>query len=483
MRPARGKDADRVNKADLLKDSDRPSQADTRADHPQRVDLLPDADFLKAEERILSEERTAVDLLEELVQIPTVNPPGDDYLECALLLAERLRDLGFEPQVVDLPPHERERLRLRTNAPRPSVLATLEPGEHEAHDGSAAEDALAASGRRPLHEDVTLRLPRPTLHFHGHYDVVPAPSPSLFRLTRDGDRIFGRGTADMKGGIVSMMLALSALRPLKDRLRGRVLLSLVPDEETGGEAGTAYLFRAGVLTAGGLGMLMPEPAGSTIWNGNRGALSLLLTVKGKSAHVAVQHQGVNAFEGLLELGAMFRELKGKVESRVFGSTTHGAEEPASVLLIGGVSRGGTNFNIVPDEAQFSLDRRFHPEETPAEVEKEIDAIVRAFRRRGWKVEVEELQRGDASLTPPDLPFARALAQSIASVTGTESRFELCPGILETRFFLRHGIPGLAYGPGELAYSHQPNEHVRLSRILEVARVYARMAWDMVGPAA
>ncbi|MFH1144989.1 MAG: ArgE/DapE family deacylase [Candidatus Eisenbacteria bacterium] len=419
------------------------------------ADPFADPDFMKAEEQIRGGRHSAIELLEELVQIPTVNPPGSHYLECALLLAERLRDLGFEPQTVELPHHERERLGLSVDNPHPSVIAVLEPG------GAPAM--------------------LPTLHFHGHYDVVPAPSPELFRLTSSGDRAFGRGTADMKGGIVAMLLALAALRPLRERLRGRVLLSLVPDEETGGEAGTAHLFRTGVLVPGGLGMLMPEPAGAVVWNGNRGAVSLLLTVHGKSAHVAVQHRGVNAFEGMLELGGLLRDLKQKVELRTFGEDSLGLEGPPSVLLIGGVCHGGTNFNVVPHEAQFSIDRRFHAQESQAGVEKELDGVFRGFRRKGWKLEVAQLQRGAASLTPPDSPFARALATVVSEVTGHAARFTLCPGILETRFFLQHGIPGMAYGPGELEFSHQANEQVSLARILEVARVYARMAWMMVGP--
>ena len=421
------------------------------------ADPFADAAFARAEERILAARRTALELLEELVQVPTANPPGGHYLECALLLAERLRDLGFEPQTIELPPRERERLGLPADNPRPSLIAALEPRRAEG--------------------------PLPTLHFHGHYDVVPAGRPEMFTLDVQGDRACGRGTADMKGGIVAMFLALSALQRMKDRLRGRVLLSLVPDEETGGEAGTAHLFRSGALSPGGLGMLMPEPTGTTVWNGNRGALSLLLTVRGRSAHVAVQHQGVNAFEGLLELGAKLRELKRDIESRPFADQPLGLEGPPSVLLIGGVCRGGTNFNVVPREVRFSLDRRFHPAEAAAAVERELDGVFRAFRKKGWRLEIEAVQRGAASLTPVDSPFAQSMARVVSAVTGQTSSFALCPGILETRFFLQHGIPGLAYGPGELEHSHQDDEHVSVARILEVARVYARMAWLTVGPAA
>jgi acetylornithine deacetylase/succinyl-diaminopimelate desuccinylase family protein len=409
--------------------------------------------FVKAEEQIRRSRGIAVELLEELMRIATANPPGEHYLECALLLAERLRDLGFAPTLHEVPPSELQRLGLPPYAPRPSVLAVL---------GSEREDS-------------------PILHFHGHYDVVPAESPDDFRLRVQGDVARGRGAADMKGGLVSMLLAGAALLPLKGCLRGRICLSIVPDEETGGEAGTAHLLRSGALPRGGIGMLMPEPTGSVIWNGSRGALSLRLKVLGRMAHVALQHQGRNAFEGMLELGDMLRELRREVETRDFGEDALGLEGPPSILLIGGTCNGGMNFNVVPEEMAFSIDRRFHPRESGEQVEKELDVIFRRFRRRGWRLKIERLQRGDASFTPATGAFPQALEEAVRSVTGKAPRFVLCPGILETRFFLQHGIPGLAYGPGELEVSHGPDECVSLSRVLEVARVYARTAWRLLGP--
>ncbi len=412
------------------------------------------ASFARAEERIQRRRQAVLELLTELVQMPTVNPPGDHYLECALLIMERLRETGLEPRLIEPGVPELLRLGLPPSHPRPSVLAALEPA--------------GFSGG-------------PTLHFHGHYDVVPAESPDSFELVVAGDDARGRGTADMKGGLVAMLVALEALRPLKDELRGRVLLSIVPDEETGGEAGTAYLFRSGVLTPQGIGMLMPEPTSGVIWNGNRGALSLGLAIHGKMAHVALQHQGHNAFEGMLELGQMLRDLRTQIEARRFGCETLGLEGPPSTLLIGGVCSGGVNFNVVPEEVRFSIDRRFHPNEPIEQVEQELETLFADFRHKGWRLDVTPLQRGAASLTASGTPFVQAVSSVIGSVTGREPATVLCPGILESRFFLAHGTPGLAYGPGELELSHGNEERVSLSRILEVARVYARVAWMLLGP--
>lgn len=439
----------------------------SRDDHrpPSRAEQqgwLADPALVRAEQEILRARGEALELLREFVEVPTVNPPGERYLEFALLLSQRLRDLGFTPRLVDLPPHELERLGHPRELPRPSILAELLP----AGPNGSAPDAAGL----------------PTLHFHGHYDVVPAENPGLFRLAVDGDLARGRGTADMKGGLVAMLLALSALRPLARRLRGRVLLSVVPDEETGGRAGTEQLFRGGALPDHALGMLMPEPTSGAVWNGNRGALSLLLRVRGRMAHVALQHQGRNAFEGLLALGGMLQDLKREIESRRFPGPALGLEGPPSVLLVGGTCRGGVNFNVVPELAEFTVDRRFHPAESAATAERELESVFRRFRKQGWTLEAEWLQRGDASLTPSETPLAHALGAAIDSVAGAPPAFTLCPGILESRFFLRHGTPSLAYGPGELEWSHGSQERVSLARILEVARIYARTAWLMLGSA-
>jgi acetylornithine deacetylase/succinyl-diaminopimelate desuccinylase-like protein len=108
--------------------------------------------------------------------------------------------------------------------------------------------------------------------------------------------LFGRGSCDMKGGIVAMLYAISALKEMGAQLNGRIVLTLVPDEETGGKRGSAWLARQNLLGRDAAGMLLAEPTSGVVWNANRGAFSLRVRVFGKSAHVGLQHQGENAFE-------------------------------------------------------------------------------------------------------------------------------------------------------------------------------------------
>src|SRR5262249_40459336 len=155
----------------------------------------------------------------------------------------------------------------------------------------------------------------PLIYFHGHYDVVPAQSAEQFQPLRKGNFVFGRGSCDMKGGIVAMLYAISALKEMGGEPKGSVGLTLVPDEETGGERGSAWIAQQGFISRDAIGMLLPEPTSGVAWNANRGAISLRVRVFGKSAHVGMQHQGENAFERMHAVVERLLELKRKVEQR------------------------------------------------------------------------------------------------------------------------------------------------------------------------
>jgi len=164
-----------------------------------------------------------------------------------------------------------------------------------------------------------------TLYFHGHYDVVPAQTAEQFKPLRKKHFLFGRGACDMKGGIVAMLYGMRALKEFSVKLDGKIGLMLVPDEETGGERGSARLAREGLLGREGIGMLTAEPTSGVVWNANRGAISLRVEVRGKSAHVGLQHRGENAFERMLRVVERLLVLQREVESR----TTNHTLAPAS----------------------------------------------------------------------------------------------------------------------------------------------------------
>jgi acetylornithine deacetylase/succinyl-diaminopimelate desuccinylase family protein len=384
-------------------------------------------------------------LLAELVAIPTENPPGKNYRACADLLENRVRQRGLE--------YER-----------------LEAGAQKERTGDSPVCLLVNYGRGER-----------VLYFHGHYDVVPAQSREQFQPLRKGHFLFGRGSCDMKGGIVAMLYAILALKECGAALNGEIGLTLVPNEETGGENGSAWLAAQGRLGRGGMGMLLAEPTSGIVWNANRGAISLRVRVLGKSAHVGLQHQGENAFERMHRVVERLLKLKQGVERRVTNFNVGTEHARNSILMLGGRSGGGANFNVVPEECWFTIDRRINPEEDLTEEKSKLLAVLESCKREGIPLEWEMLQEGRASACREEESLGEALSQSVRKVRGEAPRFEMCPGLLEIRFYAAQGIPAYAYGPGLLSVAHGPKEYVDLRQIIDCAAIYALTAIEMFKP--
>jgi succinyl-diaminopimelate desuccinylase len=390
----------------------------------------------------------------ELVAIPSENPPGKNYRAVATILRNYIRRFGFDF----------ERLQPKTKARNLKESPACLLGEY-------------GRGER-------------TLYFHGHYDVVPAQSVEQFKPMRKKHFLFGRGASDMKGGIVAMLYGMRALKECGAGLDGKIGLVLVPDEETGGERGSARLESEGLLGRGGIGMLTAEPTSGVVWNANRGAISLRVEVRGKAAHVGLQHRGENAFERMHRVVERLLVLKREVESH---STEHnigaepdltdGSEEASrarnSILMVGGQSGGGANFNVVPEKCWFTVDRRTNPEED-LELEKaRLIAVFEQCQRDGIPLGWEIFQEGRSGACSGDRELGQALARNVRAVTGEAPRFEMCPGLLETRFYAARGMPAYAYGPGLLSVAHGPKEYVDMRRVVECGAIYALTAIDIL----
>ena len=370
-------------------------------------------------------EPAMLDLTKRLIAIPSENPPGNQYEECACTLFDELDRLGFDDV---------------------------------RREGACV---LASAGTGPR-----------TLYFSGHYDVVPAQSRNQFQPRVEGANLFGRGSSDMKSGLAAMIHAAAAARDEGLLKTGRIGIVLVPDEETAGPRGSRDLEARGLLGKDGVGMLTPEPTGGVIWNANRGAISLRATMRGKAAHVGRQFEGVNAFERAVPAMARLLDIKKEVELRETQHDIAPAAARKSILLLGGRAEAGTNFNVTPDFCSFSIDRRINPEENLDEEKRRLRDTLEGF-------EIETLQEEPAAATPARDPLGVILSRHIASLTGKEPAFEMCPGLLETRFYAARGIPAFAYGPGLLTVSHGPNEFVPIRNIAQCAAVYALTAAEML----
>jgi succinyl-diaminopimelate desuccinylase len=380
--------------------------------------------------RAIDAERVAMTtLLAELVAIPSENPPATSYAPCVARLETALAERGL--------PFERIEIASPAEAPRAAIRAWV---------GEAG----------------------PTLCFHGHFDVVPAFEAAQFVPRVEGDTLFGRGSSDMKSGLVAMLAAATALKN-SGVLRGRLELLFVPDEETGGEFGTGALDRLGLLPGNAVGMLLPEPTSGVVWHSNRGAITLEVTVRGRAAHVALQHQGTNAVERAMPLLARLFDARRALDAR-----------KGSIMLVGGRVEAGSNFNVVPAECRFTIDRRTDPHEDFDREKRNLLAMLDSARSEGIDLEVRRIQEGRSASTPADGTLARTLSDAVAAVTGEAPAFEMCPGLLETRFYAERGVPALAYGPGILAVSHGPREFVKIERMVQCAKIYALAAVRMLG---
>jgi succinyl-diaminopimelate desuccinylase len=397
-------------------------------------------------ETIATYEEELLAFTKALVAIPTENPPGVAYRACSELIAQKLAEIGLEYTL------------LKTPAPASSSPST-DPGYCVLSSHGTGEE---------------------TLYFHGHYDVVPASHPAQFQPWITEGKLFGRGSSDMKSGLAAMIGAVQALKACGIPLQGKIGLTIVPDEETGGQRGSHYLAEHGLLGQQGIGMLTAEPTGGVVWNANRGAISLRVRVKGKPAHVGLHYEGVNAFEHMLIVANALLDYKREITKK---QTQFHIEPPAaraSILLMGGQCVGGTNFNVVPSECTFTVDRRINPEENLAEEKQHLLELFDQLKQQGIDLEVEIFQEAPSSGMSETHPLAQALAHSIEQVRGEAPVFEMCPGLLEIRWYAQQGIPAFAYGPGLLTVSHGPQEFVPVEKITEVALIYALTAVRLLG---
>jgi succinyl-diaminopimelate desuccinylase len=390
-------------------------------------------------------------LITELVAVASENPPGNNYPLVARLLEKHIRGFGFECQ----------RLEPKTKTKNPRIAPSC---------------LLAEYGRGER-----------TLYFHGHYDVVPAQSEEQFRPVRKKHFLFGRGACDMKGGIVAMLYGMRVLKERGVELHGKIGLMLVPDEETGGDRGSQWLAKRGLLGSKGIGMLTAEPTSAVVWNANRGAISMRVEVRGKAAHVGLQHRGENAFERMHRVVERLLALKQEVElrttSHIIGEESewkNGGEVRASgaqhsILMIGGQSGGGANFNVVPERCWFTVDRRINPEEDLEAEKARLISVLEECQSQGIPLEWDIFQEGQSAASGKEETLGQALSKSVAAVTGRVPRFAMCPGLLETRFYGARGMPAYAYGPGLLSVAHGPKEYVDMRRVVECAAIYALTA--------
>jgi len=355
----------------------------------------------------------------ELVKRNSVNPPGDEY-EAALYCAEELKKLGFDVVLDEFEPR------------RCNVIATY--GDKD---------------------DIGIL-------FNGHLDVVPVTGewkyPPFDAVVADGN-LYGRGSADMKGGCAAMMAAAACIADKHIQERG-IMIIFNSDEESVNK-GMRRIVETRELKADAA--VIGEPTEMNVCLGNKGYASYYITVKGLACHASAPEKGDNA---IYKMGHVLKRLEsfaGEVRGII-----HPQLGPASFST--GTIKGGSLVNTVPDHCMLEVERRILPGETKDEV---INGIKRAA---GDFAEVSERSWMDAGWLDPGHPFVSDLAGTVELATNRKPLIERFPAGTESSFFsVKFGIPTLIMGPGSLQRAHKIDEYIPVQQIYEAVKAYTAIA--------
>jgi acetylornithine deacetylase len=316
----------------------------------------------------------------------------------------------------------------------------------------------------------------PGLVLSGHTDVVPVDgqdwSSDPFVCTEVDGRLYGRGTADMKGFVATVLALVPEF--LERRLRAPVHLALSYDEELGCKGAPRLLDRlTGQLPALPFGCVVGEPTGMVVANGHKGKTGYECIVTGLASHSALNHLGVNAIEIAAE---MIVRLRGRnLEFRTNGPFQAGFEPPHCTVSTN-VIEGGTALNIVPAACRFEFEFRTLPGQDPAALLREVQAFAEAellpeMRARHPEAAIEwrELMRYPALGGVGD----SAIERLCTALAGGGPPAKVAFGT-EAGLFAERGIASVVCGPGDMTVAHKPDEYVELAELERCAGFLRRL---------
>lgn len=435
--------------------------------HPAGLELSSTMAMRKASSRdaVLRAAEAARDEIVEfaraLIRIPTVNPPGDAYEPCVALLGQTLQSHGFDVSYVS---------------------ATGRP-EH-----TAVHPRVNVIGRRRGRHD------RPTVHLNGHVDVVPVGTgwtvDPFAGDVRDG-RIYGRGASDMKGGLAAAVFAAEAIRRAGVELAGSIELSGTVDEESGGWAGVAHLAESGYLTSRSVDyVIIPEPLHvDRICVGHRGVYWFEVATEGRIAHGSMPFLGISAIAHMGEVVHELMETLGpslRMRRTSMPVVPDGARHATINInsIMGGQAGHAVQTPCVADHCTAVFDRRFLPEESFDQVKSDVVTVLERVARRvdGFQYGLRDLMLVHPVRTPDASPLVAALSVGIRDVLGRDAALVASPGTYDHKHVTRIGGIDhcVAYGPGILELSHQPDEWCGIDDIVHATQVLALALLDLLG---
>lgn len=390
----------------------------------------------------------------DIVSIPSENPPGDTT-KIAGFLSQYLQEKGFNVEIFEP----------KKNVPN---LVVVYEGVRE----------------------------KPNLVLNAHMDVFPAGDSESWDLppfsgrVEDG-KIWGRGVADMKGGLTAFVVILVLFKEMGVKLPGKLTLSLVSDEETGGRWGTKWLLD-NVQVVNGDACLNSEPSGlKAVWVGEKGVCWLRLKTFGKSAHGAVPMLGDNAvvnMSKIITIAESFRQMKIKSPVEIedvmeeakssleaipgFGKGLGDLLDHVSVNV--GRIRGGTTVNMVPESCEIELDTRLPIGITPQEFKNRLEDELR--NNKVGKVNCEFITMTKASYTSPKEDIVRLIRRNAKDLLGEDLKHGFWVGTTDIRFFRQKGIPSAIYGT-RMYNVGAVNEYMQVDDLIKIVKIHSGTILD------
>jgi succinyl-diaminopimelate desuccinylase len=416
-----------------------------------------------AVDRVIAEVERArdeiVDFAARLVRIPTVNPPGADYEACASVIGDQLRAHGADVHLLPA----LGRVEHTPEYPRINVVGR--------HDGMSNSHAI---------------------HLNGHFDVVPVGlgwTRDPFGGEVEAGRLYGRGSCDMKSGLAAAVFAAEVIRRAGVRHAAPIEISGTVDEESGGFAGVGWLAEQKWISHERTrAVIIPEPFGvDRVCIGHRGVYWFEVIAEGRIAHGSMPYLGVNAIEGMSHFLDLVRdELGPALQQRVTAMPVVPEGSRHATININGID-GGQPIDDEPspcvaDRCRVVFDRRFLLEEGLEKTRDEIAALLQKAQARMPEVQFAIADRliFEPTRAPEDAPLIGALTSAIRKVTGRAASLVASPGTYDQKHVARiAGVPHcVAYGPGELAMAHQPDEYCSVDDIISCTKVLALAVMEL-----
>ena len=363
---------------------------------------------------------TALDLLRDLVRIPSPNPPGDTQAVAAYV-AETMRRAGCQVQT-----------------PAPDAKPE-------------AANAIAAIGQGA-----------PVIMLHAHIDTVPIAGDEAKKWTvdpyaatvKDG-RLYGKGSVDDKAPLAAMMATVLHAAAHRDRLHGTLVLVAAAEEEVGGQLGTRWMAEAGHLPECDF-IVVGEQTHSRVATAHKGVLRATVRTTGRAAHATNPDRGINAISAMarvvLALEAYHRELAGRVHPMVGVPTCNV-----------GIIQGGSTANAVPDTCVVQLDRRMIPGENPVEVQAELARVVQSIDVHPARVSIGEFLVSNWFSSTVESDLARAFLDCVArELDDSPGPVGYLPGSDAKHLVGLTRGEMVIFGPGSYEVAHAYDEYVDLA---------------------